>query len=145
MDIEKRSIRLDDEVMERLKALPGKTINDGLRYLLIEGDSLKKAVLETLELVRGQLDAEQVRSIVEEVMQQKIDARAAAKVNPTSIPGVQVGAQGLQLEAKYHRSDGSRMSFAERREVDLKARVSEIAAQDTAAAAVARTDIEYDP
>lgn len=121
-----------------------------------EGEVLDRAVIglqngddnqiaEVLELVQSLPDAAEVRGIVEEVMQEKIDARAASRsVNLASIPGVQVGAQGLQLEAKYHRSDGSKMSYAERREVDQKARVSEIAAQDTAAAAVARTDIEYD-
>lgn len=53
------------------------------------------AVMETLELVRGQLDAETVHDIVEDALQRKIDERNARNsqqaTNPVGIPGVQRG------------------------------------------------------
>lgn len=154
-------MRLDDEVWSAVNALPGSTINDKLRGHLLnrkvtESPADSAALLEILEHVQtiaarmpdGQLlDAEHAAAIVEDTMQQKIDERKAQQpstgYDPRSVPGIQQGAP--TIAAKYLRGDGSRMSYAERKQVDEREHLEVVARADTVAAAAGRSDIDYNP
>lgn len=157
MDIPKRSIRLDDEVWARLQALPGKTINEGLRSLLVEGSDQLAATLETLELVRSLPDAEQIETIIDAALQRKIEERAASRTQqPEELaqPGVCVcrhcGSNIVLRPGQAATSTCSRCiavghwsRAGDCRKCAELAHLAGIAAQD--ATALDRTNIEYDP
>lgn len=124
-----RPIRVDDDVWEALNALPGKSVNEKLRLLLIDTapavsvtvfdredfEPSRIAICETLELVRSLPSVEDIEAIVDATMQRKIEERAASRppassggagYNPASIPGVHVAGD---MASRSMRNTGGEM------------------------------------
>lgn len=115
-----RSIRLDDEIWERVQALPGKTINDALRVLMDGADARISKILqlmekpavpdtridEILEHAQSQVSIEDIQEVFENAIQAARDAKEAQRAtNPAAVPGVQQGYAGLGKPRYESRAD----------------------------------------
>lgn len=113
MEIKGHTIRVDDEVWEKLNGLPG-SMNEGLRALLINPTAADSpALLEVLEHVRSMAaslpSTEDMYEIVGHVVREQA---------PLGIPGVQLGATAAQAP---RRETGSERAARETRERGARA------------------------